>query len=178
MTSELRDLYRRAATWTIEKIDGAQTELDVATPCDKWDLRALLNHMLETQRYFVASAQDHDASPPSPEPPAVISAAPSKDFIAARDELLAAYADDETLEKRAQGLGVAFSDILIHGWDVARARGLDTTMPDGLAQAAYDTIHGKFSDEQRKNLFKPELPVPDDADAQTRLLAYAGRRAD
>jgi hypothetical protein len=51
-------------------------------------------------------------------------------------------------------------------------------MPDGLAQAAYDTIHGKFSDEQRKNLFKPELPVADDADAQTRLLAYAGRRAD
>jgi hypothetical protein len=125
MTSELRDLYRRAATWTIEKIDGAQTELDVATPCDKWDLRALLNHMLETQRYFVASAQDHDASPPSPEPPALISAAPSKDFIAARDELLAAYADDETLEKRAQGLGVAFSDILIHGWDVARARVLE-----------------------------------------------------
>jgi uncharacterized protein (TIGR03086 family) len=174
MPSELCGLYRQAATWAIEKIDGA-TNLDATTPCDEWDLRTLLNHMLETQRYFVASASGQEASPPSPNPPALISQSPATDFTIARDELLAAYSDEDVLEKRGQGLGIAFSDLLIHGWDVARAAGADDTMPDGLAQAAYDTIHGKFGDDQRQGMFKPEIKVDSGADAQTKLLAYVGR---
>ena len=174
MPSELCDLYRQAATWAIDKIDGA-TNLEATTPCDEWDLRTLLNHMLETQRYFIASAKGQEASPPSPAPPSLIGKQPANDFAQARDELLDAYADDQVLEKRAMGLGIAFSDMLIHGWDVARTTGADDTMPPGLAQAAYDTIHGKFNDEQRKGMFKPEIPVDSNADAQTKLLAYAGR---
>jgi uncharacterized protein (TIGR03086 family) len=178
MPTELRDHYRQAATWAIDKIDGAATNLDAATPCEEWDVRTLLNHMLETQHYFVASAKGREAAPPSPNPPVLIGDEPAHDFTAARDDLLDAYADDDVLEKGAMGLGIAFSDMLIHGWDVARATNQDATMPQGLAQAAYDTIHGKFSDEQRRNLFKPEIKVPADADAQTKLLAYVGRRAD
>jgi uncharacterized protein (TIGR03086 family) len=64
---------------------------------------------------------------------------------------------------------------LLHGWDVAVASGQDATMPDGLAQAAYETIHGKFTAEQRRGLFKPEIPVGADASPQDRLLAYTGR---
>jgi hypothetical protein len=48
-------------------------------------------------------------------------------------------------------------------------------MPDELAQAAYDTIHGRFTDEQRKGVFKPEVDVGKDASAQDKLLAYTGR---
>jgi hypothetical protein len=48
-------------------------------------------------------------------------------------------------------------------------------MPDGLAEAAYDAIHGRFTDEQRKGVFGPEIPVGDDATPQQRLLAYTGR---
>jgi uncharacterized protein (TIGR03086 family) len=175
---EIVELYRQAATWSIDKINGASGDLDAPTPCEEWDVRTLLDHMLETQRYFIASAQGRDASPPAPEPPPLISADPARDFETARDELVASYADPDVLEKRAMGIGVAFSDILIHGWDVARATAQDAAMPDGLAQAAYETIHGKFTDEQRKGLFKAELNVADDADAQTKLLAYTGRRAD
>jgi len=79
------------------------------------------------------------------------------------------------LKKSAMGIGIAFSDMLIHGWDVAKATGQDTTMPDGLAHAAYDTIHGKFTDEQRQGLFKPEIEVADGASPQEKLLAYTGR---
>ena len=48
-------------------------------------------------------------------------------------------------------------------------------MPDGLAEAAYGMIHGRFNDEQRKGTFKPEIPVGEDASPQQRLLAYTGR---
>ena len=36
-------------------------------------------------------------------------------------------------------------------------------------------IHGRFTDEQRKGVFKPEIAVADDASPQERLLAYTGR---
>lgn len=48
-------------------------------------------------------------------------------------------------------------------------------MPDGLAEAAYGMIHGRFTDEQRKGIFKPEIEVPVTASPQEKLLAYTGR---
>jgi hypothetical protein len=36
-------------------------------------------------------------------------------------------------------------------------------------------IHGRFTDEQRKGVFKPELASSPDASAQDKLLAYTGR---
>ena len=48
-------------------------------------------------------------------------------------------------------------------------------MPKGLPEAAYEMIHGRFTDEQRKGVFKPEVTVSADASAQDKLLAYAGR---
>ena len=89
--------------------------------------------------------------------------------------MLAAYGERGTIEKTGPALGVAFSDLLVHSWDVARATGQDDTMPDGLATAAYELVHGKFTDEQRKGIFKPEVPIGDDASQQDRLLAYTGR---
>ena len=59
--------------------------------------------------------------------------------------------------------------------DLAKATGQDPTMPEGLPEAAYNTIHGRFSDEQRIGVFKPEVPVPPGASFQDRLLAYTGR---
>ena len=75
-------------------------------------------------------------------------------------------------------LGIAFTEQLLHGWDLARATDQDATMPAGLAEAAYEAIHGRFTDEQRKGVFGPELAVGAHATPQERLLAYTGRDPD
>ena len=175
MQSDLLDLYDRASAWTTGKVAGAKTKLDSATPCDDWNLRTLLDHMLETQRYFVNSARGKDASPPGATPPATLSDDPAADFEQIRGQLLQAFGDDGVIEKTGPSLGIAFSDMLLHGWDVARATWQDPTMPDGLADAAYQLIHGKFTEEQRVGVFKPEKALPEDASPQDRLLAYSGR---
>ena len=41
-------------------------------------------------------------------------------------------------------------------WDLAKATGQDTTMPEGLPEAAYEMIHGRFTDEQRKVSSNPK----------------------
>jgi uncharacterized protein (TIGR03086 family) len=131
--------------------------------------------MLDTQRYFVASAKGEDVALPSPTPPDLLGTDPVADFEQARDETLRTFGEAGIVEKTGPALGIAFSDQLLHGWDLAKATGQDTTMPAGLPELAYDMIHGRFTDEQRKGTFKPEVPVGRDASAQDRLLSYTGR---
>jgi uncharacterized protein (TIGR03086 family) len=175
MAPDLLKLYDQASAWTIEKVAVASGQLEARTPCDEWDVRTLMNHMLETQRYFASSARGEDASPPSPEPPELISKDPVADFQQARKDVLQAFSDPKVIEKTGPSLGVASSDMLLHGWDLARAAKQDTAMPDALADQVYELIHGRFTDEQRKGLFKPEVPVGSDATPQEKLLAYTGR---
>jgi uncharacterized protein (TIGR03086 family) len=174
MSTDLLDLYRRASDWTAEKV-AATTDLDAPTPCDGWRVRDLLDHMLDTQRYFAAAARGEKAAPPSPTPPPLSTQDPAADFAKGRSEILAAYGAPGVIERTGPALGIAFSDQLLHGWDLARATKQDATMPEGLAQTAYEFIHGRFTDEQRPGVFKPEIPIGDDATPQQRLLAYTGR---
>jgi uncharacterized protein (TIGR03086 family) len=175
MPPDLLDLYGRASSWANEKVTGATDKLDARTPCEEWDVRTLLNHMLDTQRYFLGSARGEDASPPAPTPPETLGNDPVSDFTTMRSDVLEAFGQPDVIEKTGPALGIAFADQLLHGWDLAKATGQDATMPEGLPEAAYEMIHGRFTDEQRKGVFKPEVSVAGDASPQARLLAYTGR---
>lgn len=176
MSTDLLDHYAQASHWTAEKV-AAVKDLDAPTPCDDWSVRDLLNHMLETQRYFISAAKGEDASPPGSVPPALLSDVPAQDFNNGREELLAVFGTEGVIDKTGPALGIAFADQLLHGWDLARATDQDATMPDGLAEAALGCIHGMFTEEQRKGVFKPEIEAPASATPQEQLLAYAGRPA-
>lgn len=175
MAPDYLDLYERASAWTAEKVDGASDQLEASTPCEAWTVRELLDHMLDTQLYFLGQARGDDVPPPSPTPPALISGDPRGYFEGVRERMLAAYQNPSTMKQKGPALGIAFADQLLHGWDVAQATGQDTTMPAGLPEAAYETIHGQFTDEQRAGLFKPEVTVPANAKPQDKLLAFTGR---
>jgi uncharacterized protein (TIGR03086 family) len=177
MHRNLLDLYRRASDWTAEKV-ARTTDLDAATPCEDWSVRDLLNHMLETQRYFAGAARGENVAPPSPTPPSLLTQDPAADLEKARSDVLAAFGAEGVVEKTGPALGIAFTEQLLHGWDVARATNQDSTMPPGLPEVAYDLIYGRFTDEQRQGVFKPEVLVGDDATPQQRLLAYTGREPD
>jgi uncharacterized protein (TIGR03086 family) len=156
-------------------VEGAASKLDAPTSCDEWNVRTLMNHMLQTQQYFVGAARGEDVSPPGGSPPDLVSDQPRADFARARAETLQTFGEPGVIDKTGPALGIAFSDSLLHGWDLALSTGQDTTMPDGLPDAAYSLIHGQFTDDQRKGVFKPEIAVAADAPAQDKLLAYTGR---
>ncbi len=175
MTTDLVDLYRKSSEWAITKIDGASQKLDASTPCDDWNVEQLLNHMLATQRYFLNSAQGKEAQMPMGEPPSIISNNPKADFEQARTQMIGLFSDAAVLDKTGPSLGIASADMLLHGNDLARATGQDDTIPDELAQAAFDVVNGNFTDDNRKGVFKPEIDAPENASAQEKLLAYSGR---
>jgi uncharacterized protein (TIGR03086 family) len=173
---ELLDQFERASAWTVTKVAGAVDHLDDMTPCDGWDVRTLLNHMLETQAYFTHAARGEEASPPSPVPRTdLLGEEPVRDFARARADMLDTFSEDGVIERTGPSLGIALGDTLLHGWDVAHATGQDDTMPDDLARAAFAKVHGAFTDDQRAGVFGPEIAIASDASAQAQLLAYTGR---
>ena len=67
------------------------------------------------------------------------------------------------------------SDVFMHRWDLARATGQDETLdPDKCAEMLAGMLP---MDEvlRQSGQYGPRVDVPDDADVQTKLLAFIGR---
>ena len=173
---DLLDLFDRGSGWAASKIPAATDQLDGSTPCEEWTVRNLLDHMIDAQEYFAATARGEDASLPAPFPPPRIGDDPVGAYERIRQETLRAHRQPGALEKTGPSLGIAFVDQLVHGWDLARATGQDATIPEDLAAAAFQMIDGRMPPDRRGQAFQPEIEVADDAPVQDRLLAYTGRR--
>ena len=175
MDADQIDLYRHASAWTAEKASVASRNTSAPTMCDDWDVGTLLSHMVETQEYFAAGARGEEARPPSPTPSSLAADDPTAALRLACGEVLRAFQQPEAIEASGPALGIATADLLLHGWDLAAATSQDATMPDGLPQAALDTVYGRFTETERVGVFMPEIPVVEGAAAQDRLLGYTGR---
>jgi uncharacterized protein (TIGR03086 family) len=177
MPPDLVDLYDRATAWTASKIPAAAKQLDAKTPCEKWTVKDLLNHIVGVQKLFEDGATGKSPSgPPAGMPPEVISDDPAADYEAGRKGVVDAYKQDGAVDKGAMILGIGVVDQLVHGWDLAKATGQDETMPEDIAEVAFSTVNGMMDNpEQRGDSFKPRVEVPDDANAQDKLIGYMGR---
>lgn len=187
--TQLLDLYRRAQGRFTDLVHavGADQWSD-PTPCTEWDVRALVNHVTVEQLWAVpllagstiaevgdrfdgdqlgddpVAAWDRDATAAL----ATFGAPGALDrvvHLSYGDSPAAAYAEE------------MLSDLLIHGWDLSRGIGADDTLDAELVQHVYDLTAPRVDELQASGLFAPPVPVPDDADLQTRLLALVGRRA-
>ena len=70
-----------------------------------------------------------------------------------------------------------FLDLLIHGWDIAKATHQDTRLPPELVEACIPIAQQMTSLARSTGVYGDDLPVSPDADQQTKLLALVGRRA-
>ena len=176
MDLDLLDLYGRASDWTVDQ-GGRAPRRSWMTPtsCDGWDVRTLMNHMLQTQRYFVGAARGEDVAPPAGTPPDVrqrrpdapTSTTPRRDVADLRrargDREDRSCARHRVQRPAAARLGSRHVDRAGHD------------MPDGCPRSPTPSSTARFTDEQRKGVFKPEIAVAPNASAQDKLLAYTGR---
>jgi uncharacterized protein (TIGR03086 family) len=73
---------------------------------------------------------------------------------------------------------VALDEVVIHGWDVARASGQPYDCDPTLLEAVHGFVlqfSGPGSEEERAGLFGPVVDVPDDAPLLDRVVGLAGR---
>jgi len=178
--TEISENYRRLSDAFAAKVAAVPAGgWDAKTPCEEWTVRDLVKHVAETPSMFFGLIEK--------EPPSVPDE-PAAGFAAAKDGMQAALDDPATAETEFDGFfghtsfekavdRFVLFDLLVHGWDLAKATGQDTSIGDEdlerLEQGA-----AQFGDAARApGVFGPELDVPADADRQTKLLAFLGRRA-
>lgn len=84
----------------------------------------------------------------------------------------------EPLNRRAvSSRGGLTNDILIHTWDLATATGQQVTLDPALVESAHAGLVAAGDFVRAPNIFGPAVEPPVGADAQTKLLCFAGRRA-
>jgi uncharacterized protein (TIGR03086 family) len=149
---------------------------DDAAPCEGWVARDVVAHLAEwVPGFFSGWAIDF--------PPAT--GDPVTDWAEVDSTIRGALADPEVAARtNPTPLGelsfedalVAFalSDVLVHTWDLARATGQDEVLDPDEVHVTYEGMLP--ADEMiRGEHFGPKVAVPDDADEQTKLLAFVGR---
>ena len=76
----------------------------------------------------------------------------------------------------AQAIAMIYTpDVFMHRWDLARATGQDETLDAQRCAAMLEGMLPMDEVLRQSGQYGPRVEVPDDADAQTKLLAFIGR---
>ena len=188
---ELYDAFDRAIASTAAIVKTVRPDqAATSTPCTEWDVRDLLNHVIGT--LWLSNALLSDRAPRYPMAPGSL---PGTDLAgedpapayaeASAAALTAAHAGDALTRVHATPLGdmpgpalAGFTtmDILVHGWDLAKATGQPTTLDDALAAHALAFAEQGITPGSRAPRIGPPLPVAADAPLTDRLVAFLGRQ--
>ena len=179
----IAERFDRLAGAFAAKIDAVPEDKWAAqSPCEEWTALDVVRHVSETPGMFYGFiGKEAEPLPPVEDDPAAAFAAMRRQMQATLDDPgLATTTFDgffgrSTFEKAVDRF-LNF-DLLIHGWDLARATGLDEHMdPEDVKRL--DQAAAQFGDAARApGVFGPEIEVPADADPQTKVLGFVGRRA-
>ena len=179
--STVADRYRRLAAEVTRRVAAVPADRwDDPSPCEGWSARAVLQHLLDSHRDMPAHV---GLTVPTDVP---VADDPVGAWAQARDGLQALLDDPATatleydgyfgrtsLEKTVDGF--LCLDLLVHGWDIAKATGGDVTLPADEVERVSQTAHSLGDSIRMEGVCGPPVTVADDATAQDRLLAHLGR---
>jgi len=155
-----------------------------STPCPDWDVRALINHTLGALTMFrdVGSKGEADMGVFGQDLVGTDAAASFDDVAAAT---LAAWRAEGRMARPAKmpwgempadvALQILANDVLVHGWDLAKATGQRVAWGQGLAEETLNFARAMFTPELKGDDFAAEVAVAPGADAMARLVAFEGR---
>ena len=181
--SEISERYRKVAAGFTRRVTAVPEDAwDHPAPCEGWVARDVVGHLVDWLPGFFFATWDVDL-PPHPsvaEDPVAAWKVLDATIQAALDDPSVAGQERETRMGRASFADtidmICTPDVLIHTWDLARAAGLDERLdPDEVHRFA-SGIEPMDEILRASGHYGPRTPVPDDADEQTWLLAFLGRR--
>jgi len=180
--SDISWRYSALARELTRRVDAVPIgQWDSPSPCEGWTARDVLQHLLDSHRdmpgfagqalVFEKSVQDD----------------PHAAWVEARDAMQKLLDDPERAGMEYDGMFGRTSvektvdkflglDMLIHGWDIARATGQDETLPEEEVTRVSEDAQSLADSLRMGGVCGPEVEVPVDASDQDKLLARLGRR--
>ncbi len=176
-----------ACQHTADVLAGVTDEqLTLPTPCEKLPIEALVAHVGGLAMAFSAAARK-DLGTLTDTPPtddAQLDADWRTLYPQRLAELAAAWQDADAWQgmTRAGGIDlpgevagpVALAEVVIHGWDVARATGQSYDCDPATTQACLAHL-AQFDVSGTDGMFGPAVPIADDAPGLDRVVALSGR---
>ncbi len=179
---ETAERYRRVAGQFTDRVRAVPVGAwDNPCPCEGWVTRDVVGHLVGWMPDFL-SRWGLEVPPGPP-----VESDPAGAWIVLSDAVQAALDDPQVAAREAESpMGrrsladivgmIVLGDVLIHTWDISRAAGLDETLDPDEVQQMSGML--EMSDEALRSggEFGPRVEVAADADPQTQLIAFSGRR--
>jgi uncharacterized protein (TIGR03086 family) len=163
-------------------------QLTAPTPCENFTVGDLLHHIGGLALAFAAAAKK-DFGPLTGSPPMPDAAQLDDDWRTSYpdrlQELARAWKQPDAwqgmtriagMEMPAEAVGaVALTEVVIHGWDLARATGQEFDADTASAEAVLANVAEFAAQGPVEGLFGAAVSVPDDAPILDRIVALSGR---
>jgi uncharacterized protein (TIGR03086 family) len=180
--TEISERYRKIAGEFTQRVREVPADAwDNPAPCDGWVARDVVRHLVEwVPGFFSASDVRFPPAPSVDEDPVAAWQAINDTLQSALDSPdLAAHEFEMRMGRVRVDQAIAqfcIGDVLVHTWDLARATGLDESLDPAEVRSMFAGMEPLDEMLRQSGQFGPRVAVPDDADEQTKLIAFTGRR--
>jgi uncharacterized protein (TIGR03086 family) len=182
MSSPIADRYAKVSNEFTRRVEAVPAAAwDAPAPCEGWVARDVVRHLVEWMpALFVDGWGLTLPAHPS------VDEDPSAAWAAVDGALRGWLADPDIATREADIFPGRFSfeeavdqfgtgDVLVHTWDLARATGLDERLDPEEVHRMYEGMEPMDEMLRQSGQFGPRVAVPDEADEQTKLIAFTGR---
>jgi uncharacterized protein (TIGR03086 family) len=155
---------------------------DAPAPVPGWTARDVVRHLTEWLPSFLAGGSDvRLPAGPSPDDD------PAGAWQTHCDAVQALLDDPATADRRLSNPHIGelpldraidqfyTSDVFMHTWDLARATGQDERLDQDFCAQLLGGMESMEEIIRTSGQYGPRVPVPADADSQTRMLGFIGR---
>jgi uncharacterized protein (TIGR03086 family) len=167
--------------------DVSDEQLTASTPCEKLRVDELVAHIGGLASAFTAAARKTFG--PMTDTPPTFDGALDDDWRTAYPQRLAelalAFGEPAAWQAMSRAGGVDFpgevggmialTEVVVHGWDLARATGQPYDIDAATADAVISHVAQFAAEEPVEGLFGRAVPVADDAPALDRIVGMTGR---
>ncbi|MEX2395063.1 MAG: TIGR03086 family metal-binding protein [Actinomycetota bacterium] len=167
-----------------EAVKGIKADqLDDPTPCSDFTVEQLLQHLIGgLDMLRDAATGGKPGAPDAKVDPENF----AKQYDEGRAKLLDVLKDPGVLGRTwsmpfgdmpgAMMAGIAFMEHLTHAWDVRKATGQPTSLPEGLVQECLDLVKPMDAMLRMPGVCGPAVAVPETAPLTDQLVGFMGRQ--
>ena len=182
--SEITERYARITGQFTDRVLAVPAEAwNNHSPCVGWTARDVVGHLTDWIPGVFGPAGVKFPVVPS------VQDDPVGAWVTVQEAIASALADPDTAAKQVetpfskQPLAetvdmIVTGDVFTHTWDLSRATGQSEALDPEQLQRMIAGVAAMPEEALRADgMFGPRIDVPDDADDQTKFLAFVGRRA-
>jgi uncharacterized protein (TIGR03086 family) len=160
-----------------------EDDLSRPSPCTEYTVGEVGQHVVRSMVLLASVASD---------PAAGLAAGPVGPAAGSLEEQVAVTTEAALTAWRRRGVGGTVAvgrstlpaslaveiipmELLVHGWDMARATGQQIDVPPEVADHLLDRARELVTDDKRGRSFAAEVPAGPQASALQRMIAFTGR---